>query len=185
MKDVIRLAGGFNSEVMAGTKIELSTIDRKASKRVLRSLDLTTDSDFLISDGDVINISSTHGLKPQTIKLTGELKNPGEYSIQPWDTIFDIINRAGGYTDQAYTEGGLYLRESVAESQKKAFLRSAEELENTIIDIITKGSIENITEFTLSPITILIKRLREELRNSLIQEILLLKITSFSFYQKV
>ena len=54
------------------------------------------------------------------------------------------------------------MRESVSGISKKAFLRSAEELENTIIDIITKGSIENITEFTLSPITVLIKRLREE-----------------------
>ena len=162
LNDVIKLAGGFNSEVMDGSRIELSTIDRKASKRVLRSLDLETDSDLVISDGDVINISSTSGLKSQTIKLTGELKNPGEYSIQPGDTILDIINRAGGYTNQAYTEGAVYLREAVAESQKNAFLRSADQLENTIVDVITKDTISEITEFTLMPLSTLIDRLRNE-----------------------
>ena len=54
----------------------------------------------------------------------------------------------------------LFLRKSVAEFQKTAFERSADELEQTIIDTITKGSIRNITEFTLTPITSLIKRLR-------------------------
>ncbi len=162
LADVVTLAGGFNTEVMDDAQIELSTIDREASKRVLKSLNLQIDSNTIINDGDVINISSTSGLDPQTIKLSGELKNPGEYSIQPGDTILDIINRAGGYTDLAYPEGGLYLRETVAESQKKAFLRSADQLENTIVDVITKDAISEVSEYTLMPLSTLIDRLRSE-----------------------
>ncbi len=163
LKDVIELAGGLNSDVMDGTKIELSTIDRKASKRILSFLDVDTDSGFLISDGDVLNVTSTSGLEPQTIKLKGEIKNPGEYSIQSGDTILDIINRAGGYTDQAFAEGAVYLRKKVAETQKMAFMRSADQLENTIVDVITKDTISSeITEFTLLPLSTLIDRLRNE-----------------------
>tara|TARA_B100000212_G_scaffold125376_1_gene94049 strand:- start:1246 stop:3033 length:1788 start_codon:yes stop_codon:yes gene_type:complete len=162
LKDVIRLAGGFNSDVMSDSRIELSRIDRDAYKRVLSPLSLRNDSLAPIFDGDVITISSTSGLTPQTIKLTGEIKKPGEYSIQPGDKITDIIDRAGGYTPQAYTQGGLYLRETVAESQKKAFERSADQLENTIVDIISKDAISQITEFTLTPLSSLIDRLRKE-----------------------
>ena len=162
LKDVIRLAGGFNSEVMSDAKIELSRIDRVASKRFLSPLSLNDDSLARVYDGDVITISSTSGLRPQTIKLIGEIKKPGEYSIQPGDKISDIIDRAGGYTAEAYTQGGLYLRESVAESQKKAFNRSADQLENTIVDIISKDAISQITEFTLMPLSTLIERLRNE-----------------------
>jgi len=162
LKDVIELAGGFNSEVMSDSQIELSRIDRNAFKRVLSPLNVKNDSQAKIYDGDVITISSTSGLAPQTIKLSGEIRKPGEYSIQPGDKIIDIIDRAGGYTAQAYTQGGLYLRESVAESQKKAFERSADQLENTIVDIISKDAISEITEFTLMPLSSLIERLRNE-----------------------
>ena len=42
------------------------------------------------------------------------------------------------------------------------FLRSADDLEDTIVDIVTKGSLTNLSEFTLSPISRLISRLRSE-----------------------
>ncbi len=162
LNDVIMLAGGFNSNVMSDSKIELSRIDRDAFKRVILPLSMKDDNLVKIYDGDVINISSTSGLEPQTIKLSGEINKPGEYSIQPGDRIIDIIDRAGGYTDQAYAQGGIYLRETVAESQKIAFERSADELENTIVDIISKDAISEITEFTLMPLSALIERLRRE-----------------------
>ena len=67
LKDVIRLAGGFNTDVMSDSRIELSRIDRDAYKRVLSTLSLRNDSLAPIFDGDVITISSTSGLTPQTM----------------------------------------------------------------------------------------------------------------------
>jgi protein involved in polysaccharide export with SLBB domain len=163
VRDAINLAGGFNSEVHGNPNVELSSIDSISATRVLSYLDLTKDLDRTLMNLDAINISSVSGLSSQTIKLSGEVRNPGEYSIQPGDKILDIIERAGGYTDQSYFQGAVFLRESVAESQKKAFDRSADELENTIVDVITKNTIdEEITEFTLLPVSKLISRLRSE-----------------------
>lgn len=162
LNDVINLAGGFNSEVIGNPRLELSRIDNEASKRVLSYIELNKNQDLKLKDGDVFNISSTSGLKPQSIEISGEVNKPGEYSIQPGDTILDIINRAGGYTRQAFTQGGVFYRESVAESQKDAFMRSANQLENTIVDIISKDAISEITEFTLMPLSTLIARLRSE-----------------------
>lgn len=162
LKDVVELAGGFDTEVMKISRIELSSVDREASKRTLSFLDFDKDSLKLINDGDVINVSSTSGISPQSIKLTGEVANPGQYSIQAGENILDIINRAGGYTSEAYFQGAVFLREDVAKSQKEAFGRSADQLENTIVDVITNNATNNISESTLVPLSSLITKLRLE-----------------------
>lgn len=162
LKDVVELAGGFDTEVMKISRIELSSVDREASKRTLSFLDFDKDSLKLINDGDVINVSSTSGISPQSIKLTGEVANPGQYSIQAGENILDIINRAGGYTNEAYFQGAVFLREDVAKSQKEAFGRSADQLENTIVDVITNNATNNISESTLVPLSSLITKLRLE-----------------------
>ena len=162
LRDVVELAGGFDTEVMDGSRIELSTLDRSASTRSLTYLNLAKDAKKLIKDGDVLNVSFTSGLTPQSITLTGEVKNPGEYSIRPGETILEIINRAGGYTDEAYFQGAVFLRKAVAKSQKEAFARSADQLENTIVDVITNNAGSSIGESTLVPLSNLITKLRLE-----------------------
>ena len=162
LRDVVELAGGFDTEVMDGSRIELSTLDRSASTRSLTYLNLAEDANKLIKDGDVLNVSFTSGLTPQSITLTGEVKNPGEYSIRPGETILEIINRAGGYTDEAYFQGAVFLRKAVAKSQKEAFARSADQLENTIVDVITNNAGSSISESTLVPLSNLITKLRLE-----------------------
>ena len=162
LRDVVELAGGFDTEVMDGARIELSTLDRSASTRSLTYLNLAEDAKKLIKDGDVLNVSFTSGLTPQSITLTGEVKNPGEYSIRPGETILEIINRAGGYTDEAYFQGAVFLRKAVAKSQKEAFARSADQLENTIVDVITNNAGSSISESTLVPLSNLITKLRLE-----------------------
>ena len=159
--DAINLAGGYSPEVLGDPIIRLSSIDTIKKVRKLEYLG-TEQLSTSLKNGDMINISSVSGITPETIKLTGEFTNPGEYSIQPGDTILDIINRAGGLSDRSYFQGAVFLRESVAESQKAAYLRSANQLENTIVDVITKDTIDEVTEFTLSPIATLIARLRSE-----------------------
>jgi len=160
--DVVQLAGGFDTEVMDGARIELSTLDRSASTRSLTYLNLAEDAKKLIKDGDVLNVSFTSGPTTQSNTLTGEVKNPGEYSIRPGETILEIINRAGGYTDEAYFQGAVFLRKAVAKSQKEAFARSADQLENTIVDVITNNAGSSISESTLVPLSNLITKLRLE-----------------------
>lgn len=159
ISDAIDLAGGFKSNVNKVTNIEYSYIDQDEFIRKYESLSQENFATELIN-GSTVNIFSQAGILPEVIKISGEVARPGEYAIRPGDTVLNIIDRAGGITSTGFSEGAVFLRKSVAEFQKTAFERSADELEQTIIDTITKGSIRNITEFTLTPITSLIKRLR-------------------------
>ncbi len=161
IEDAIYLAGGFNSEVHGSPNLELSSINTVSAKRDLTYLDISGNLTQVLKNGDVINVSSVSGIRPRTIKLSGEVQKPGEYSIQPGDKILDILNRAGGYSSEAYFQGAVFLREDVAKSQKIAFERAADELENTIVDVVTQDTIE-VGEYTLLPISNLITKLRQE-----------------------
>ncbi len=157
IQDAVKLAGGLKSDVV-NSQLEISSVDRDLLKRQISYTDI--NSQLKLKDLDSINVNSTSGLQVKTIKVSGEVNNPGEYSIQDGDTILDILDRAGGYTEESYPEGALFLRKSTAKEQKEGFLRTADELENTMVNIITEGTISNITEFSLTPLNSLILRLR-------------------------
>lgn len=158
--DAIKLAGGFTYLVPPKPSIEVSYIEKKDFTRKLETLEDVSMYSRPLTNEDSINVSSISGISSEIIKISGEVKRPGDYFIQKGETILDVIKRAGGYSDQSYPEGAVYLRTEVARMQKLAFERSADELENTIIEIITKGTIENFNEFTLAPISTLIRKLR-------------------------
>ena len=159
VKDAIYLAGGFNEDVAPDTPIERSSINSETYTREVAYLNGESGLSTPLANSDVINVSGKSGLEPRTITVTGQVNRPGDYSIQQGDSILDIINRAGGYTEDSYSEGSVFLRKNVALSQKKAFERSADELENTIIEIITQGT-ANLSEGTIAPLSALITKLR-------------------------
>ena len=75
--------------------------------------------------------------------------------------ILDIIDRAGGLTNESYIQGAVFTRTSVADLQKKSFQKTAEQLESSLVNAIALGEIEP-NEYSLTPITTLIERLRQE-----------------------
>ncbi len=162
VKDAVRFAGGYLADVNPNTNLELNTIDTNFERRIQYIDPNSKDFEKKLVNGDMINISSISGILSRSVSLSGEVKFPGEYAINQGDTLLDIISRAGGYTEEAFSEGAVFLRKSVAKSQETSFSRSADELERTMVDIISKGSIPQITEFTLRPIFALIERLRNE-----------------------
>ena len=161
LEDVISLAGGFKAEVGFNPKIEFSTINRVSNKREISKVVYDENTkNMKILDGDGLNVSEISGLKPLNIELTGEFKNPGVYSISEVDTVLDIVSRAGGYTNSAFVEGGVFLRKEVAKIEEEGFKRTADNLEELLFNVVQDGSID-VTEFTFLPIITVIKRLRE------------------------
>ena len=163
INDAISLAGGYNLSVNPTASVELSTIDKNTFTRSIIKIQ-NIDNNFakVLQNGDMLSVSEKSGILSKSVKISGEVNFPGEYSITPGDTILDLLDRSGGYTSLAYPSGAIFLRKSVAKDQKAGFQRTASQLEKTLVDTITKGAIDNITEFTFIPITVLIQKLREE-----------------------
>jgi protein involved in polysaccharide export with SLBB domain len=59
------------------------------------------------------------------VELEGEVKFPGTYPIEPGETLSSVIARAGGFTDLAFPEGSVFLREGLR-------MREREEIERLI-----------------------------------------------------
>ncbi|MDC0591141.1 SLBB domain-containing protein [Gammaproteobacteria bacterium] len=163
IEDAIKLAGGFKSNVPPTAEIELSSLESESFNREIFYLSNSIENlkRELINE-DSINITSSPAALSRTIELKGEFSKPGVYAFMPGERVMDVIRRAGGYTSEAYEEGAIFLRESVAVSQKEGFKRVADTLEQTIVNIITLGVLNVESEFTLAPLSSLITRLREE-----------------------
>ena len=51
------------------------------------------------------------------VKITGQVKFPGTYTIETGEKLSNLIKRAGGFTDEAFIEGAVFTRESVRKNQ--------------------------------------------------------------------
>jgi len=58
------------------------------------------------------------------VTLKGEVKYPGTYTINPGDTLYDVLKRAGGFTKEAYLYGAVFTRDSIRKIREKR-LKSA------------------------------------------------------------
>ena len=140
IRDVVGMAGGISSGVGLNEKLEYNTFNAVADNRDISYFSQNSnDLDRKLSNGDIINISKSISMKAGSIEITGEVNKPGEYSILKGDTILDVINRAGGYTDESFSEGAIFLRKEAAELEKKSFERAAESLEDYMVSLVSKS----------------------------------------------
>jgi protein involved in polysaccharide export with SLBB domain len=54
-----------------------------------------------------------------TVEIVGEVRFPGIYPIQKQEMLSSVIERAGGYTEQAYLRGAVFTRKSAMEVQRR------------------------------------------------------------------
>ncbi len=131
----------FGGELNQNSRIELSRINQRTGKREIQIID-PSDEQFLANTlvkGDRLNIVEIDSLKSRNVRLGGEFLYPGYYGINEGDTLSDVINRAGGLKESAYTNGAIFKRKSIAEMQRKSYLVTADELEKSLIDTATSG----------------------------------------------
>ena len=82
-------------------------------------------ADLDLEPGDVITVFSDADIRvprsQQTryVRLEGEFVHAGVYSVQPGETLRQLVNRAGGLTDQAYLYGSQFTRESTRLEQQQ------------------------------------------------------------------
>jgi len=78
--------------------------------------------DLTLRDGDVLAIRQI----PQwtdlgaTVTVRGEVQHPASYGIQPGERLSSLLQRCGGFTDQAYPYGAILVRREVREMERKS-----------------------------------------------------------------
>ena len=125
----------------------------------LKTIPVPNDSYFKavnVEDGDLIYIRE---YPYRQAKISGAVLKPGSYTMAAGETINDLIKKAGGYTENAYQFGAVYINQDA----KTVNELSKEILYQEFLDNIIALSQQNIGgNFDLSPIV----KLTEELKDT-------------------
>jgi polysaccharide export outer membrane protein len=80
------------------------------------------NSNLALHNGDVLTIRQLPGWNDlgASISLKGELRHPGTYGIRPGERLSSVLQRAGGFSQEAYPYGAVLQRPQVREVESKA-----------------------------------------------------------------
>ncbi|MAJ66087.1 MAG: hypothetical protein CBD66_000005 [Flavobacteriaceae bacterium TMED206] len=149
--NIIRYANGINRIA----DLENISLERMVDGS-LRTISVPNDSYFEaidVQDGDSIYFRE---YPYRQAKISGAVLKPGSYTMAAGQTINDLIEKAGGYTENAYQFGAIYLNEDA----KKVNELSKEILYQEFLDSIIAASQQNIGDLT--PVV----KLTEEIKNT-------------------
>jgi protein involved in polysaccharide export with SLBB domain len=149
--DLIRAGGGL-TEIAYLRDAELTRVESSDGE----SLDMQIFSVSLggvISGGDT-GVGVNFPLSPNdylgvrvlpnegiggTMELQGEVTFPGLYPFQGGETLFSVLERAGGLTDQAFAGGSVFLREDLVEREQQRLEDLAVQVESDISATALQG----------------------------------------------
>jgi len=77
--------------------------------------------DLPMRSGDVLAIRQVSGWKDigASAKVSGEVMHPSTYGIQPGERLSSVLERAGGYSKEAYPYGAVLMRKDVREVESR------------------------------------------------------------------
>ncbi|MGD0512946.1 MAG: SLBB domain-containing protein [Terriglobales bacterium] len=126
---LVRLAGGFKrgayKEEADLTRYEVEQGSKVVSDHVLvpiaKAMEGEPDADVRLRDGDVLAIKQLTGWRDvgSMIAVSGEVVHPGTYGIQEGERLSSIIQRAGGFRNDAYPFGAVFERQQIRELEEK------------------------------------------------------------------
>ena len=135
--------------------LENITLDRIVGGRVSRAkVDSIDDLKNITSNHkDIVNIRS---FKFRNVSILGSVNNPGSYLMNEGETVFDLVNKAGGYSKNAYPFGGVFINQNA----KKVNELANEKLYKDLLTLIMNQSSAN-PEADLTPLISLASDLRD------------------------
>lgn len=103
---------------------QTADIENMSLERVLdgtlKTIPVFTEAQFetiKAIDGDLVYIRD---LPFRQVKISGAVVKPGTYTMAEGETLNDVVEKAGGYTNNAYVFGAIYLNEDAKLINKKA-----------------------------------------------------------------
>jgi protein involved in polysaccharide export with SLBB domain len=155
VSDLIRAGGSLEDSAYGGeaelTRYEI--VNGNARQTELIPINLAAvrrgdaGADVQLKPYDVLLIKVTpQWEEPGNIILAGEVRFPGKYPIHRGETLSSVLRRAGGFTDLAFVEGAVYIREELKQRERDQL----ELLANRLQSDLTSLSLSVVSSSTLS-----------------------------------
>lgn len=141
VSDLVR-AGGSLDEAAFGGDAELTRyeiVNGEARETVLIEIDLAralagdAQADVLLQPFDFLVIKElSQWSEQESVMLEGEVRFPGRYPIKRGETLASVLERAGGLTDLAFTEGSVFTRRSLREREARQLEQLADRMQRDL-----------------------------------------------------
>lgn len=136
LPDLIRAAGGLQdsayTEEAGLTRFMLTDTERQVISRNIdldRLLKPGQADELILEPFDTVQIRRLpQWAERETIRLEGEVVFPGQYVFGRNETLQDVLNRAGGLTNEAFPKGAFFSRESLREKEQEELERLSRRL---------------------------------------------------------
>lgn len=103
----------------------------------LAAIQANAEQDLVLQSRDRINVfAKPEWAEERTVKIDGEVKFPGTYQVSRGETLSQLIERAGGFTQNAFPFGAVFTREKIQQREQAQFDRLLVQLKS---DIATKS----------------------------------------------
>ncbi|ARM83530.1 SLBB domain-containing protein [Marinobacter salarius] len=144
--DAIYVAGGLKDSASLYTaELARFGIDEEGTgKTKVQNLDLKA-----VMKGEVpVSLKSRDRLliksipefaQAKTIELKGEVRYPGQYTVRNGETLREVIQRAGGLTDNAFPEGAIFTREKLRQLEAQRLREAEERLQGDLVGVQLEG----------------------------------------------
>jgi polysaccharide export outer membrane protein len=155
VSDLIRAGGSLVDSAYGGeaelTRYEVVNGNARQTDLILINLAAVrrgdVGNDLQLKPYDVLLIKITpQWEEPGNIILIGEVRFPGKYPIHRGETLSSVLLRAGGFTDLAFVEGSIYIREELKQRERDQL----DLLANRLQSDLTSLSLEVVSSSTIS-----------------------------------
>ncbi len=119
---LLEAAGGLKESAYP-EKIEVSRLAYEDGIEGIQHIELNLNKltgNFKVNSKDVISVFSKPKWQDSSkIKIVGEVRFPGSYTLSAGESLSDVIQRAGGLTDYAFEGGAVFTREYLREQEQE------------------------------------------------------------------
>jgi protein involved in polysaccharide export with SLBB domain len=128
VSDLLR-AGGSLEDAAYGGKAELTrrqVVGGEFRETALVQVDLgavmrgDSSADVTLRPYDALTVKELPEWRvPEAVTISGEVRFPGQYQLRRGETLYSVLQRAGGLTDLSFPEGAVFLREDLREREQR------------------------------------------------------------------
>jgi protein involved in polysaccharide export with SLBB domain len=130
VQDLLHLAGGLKPSADTQSAVLTHREGDQPAATAVESLKINLTAvlsgpsadNRVLSNGDVLTIRQNPGRKDlgAAVTLRGEVQHPGTYGIAPGESLSSVLQKAGGFTSQAYPYGLVLTRREVRDLEMKS-----------------------------------------------------------------
>ncbi len=142
LSELLEVAGGFTASanlkqifIREYTNNLLENEIRQVSEKKIDLTEIDPSAITLSGKFDIFVPKLKNHAATGSITLLGELKSPGKFVFGINDTLHDVIERAGGFSEVAYPLGAQFLREKLVQEETKENQRLAEKVARSVLGV--------------------------------------------------